>query len=62
MVRATSARRRIFVGRDVFTRPLSRRNKQDKSRIWLYGRHSSASNGVITEAEEATALEAVTRR
>jgi hypothetical protein len=36
--------------------------KQDKSWILLVVRQSSASNGVDTEAEEATALEAVTKR
>jgi ribosomal protein S2 len=36
--------------------------KQDKPRILLVGRHSPASKNVNTEAEEATALEAVTRQ
>jgi hypothetical protein len=36
--------------------------KQNKSKIQLVGRHSPASNGVKTEAEEAAVLEAVTRR
>jgi hypothetical protein len=36
--------------------------KQDKYRVQLVGRESPASKGVNTEAEEATALEAVARR
>jgi hypothetical protein len=36
--------------------------KVDKSRFQLVARYFPASKGVNTEAEEATALEAVTRR
>jgi hypothetical protein len=36
--------------------------KQDKSRIYLVVRQPRANKDVNTEAEEATALEAVTRR
>jgi hypothetical protein len=36
--------------------------KQDNPRVQLPARQSPASKGVKTEAEEATALEAVTRR
>jgi hypothetical protein len=32
------------------------------STVWLVARHSPASKGVNTEAEEAVALEAVTRQ
>jgi hypothetical protein len=42
-------------------RPVPKCYKQDKSRVWLAGRQSPISEGVNTEAEEATALEAVTR-
>jgi hypothetical protein len=38
------------------------RCKQHKSRIYLVVRHSPENKGVNTETEEATALEAVTRR
>jgi hypothetical protein len=43
-------------------RSLPRCYKQDRSRIELVGRQSPASKNVNTEGEEATALEAVTRR
>jgi hypothetical protein len=36
--------------------------KQDKSRVQLVGGQSADSKGVNTEAEEVTALEAVTRQ
>jgi hypothetical protein len=43
-------------------RSVPRCYKQDKSRVYLVVRQSPASKGVNTEAEEATALIAVTRR
>jgi hypothetical protein len=43
-------------------RSVPRCNKQDKSRVHLVGRQSPTSKDVNTEAEEATALEAATRR
>jgi hypothetical protein len=42
--------------------PVPRCYKQDKSRFQLTGRQLMASKGVNTEAEEATALEAVARQ
>jgi hypothetical protein len=43
-------------------RSVQRCFKQDKSRFHLVTRQSPASKDMNTEAEEATALEAVTRR
>jgi hypothetical protein len=43
-------------------RVMSRCYKLDKSRVQFIGRHAKVSKGVNTEAEEATALEAVTRQ
>jgi ribosomal protein S2 len=42
-------------------RSVPRCYKQDKSRVQSVGRQSQASKGVNTEAEEAMALEAITR-
>jgi hypothetical protein len=48
---------------EVFSvRSMPRCYKQDKSKVKLVGRQSSTSKDVNTEAEEATALVAVTRR
>jgi hypothetical protein len=41
---------------------LSRCYKQNNSTVYLVMRQSPATNGVNTETDEATALEAVTRR
>jgi hypothetical protein len=43
-------------------RSVPRCYNKDKSWFYLVGRESPASKGVNTEAEEATALEAVTRQ
>jgi hypothetical protein len=43
-------------------RSVPRCYKQDKSTVWSVLRHSPVSKDVNTEVEEATALEAVTRR
>jgi hypothetical protein len=48
---------------EVFSvRSVPRCYKQDKYRVYILARQSPASKNVNTEAEEATVLEAVTRR
>jgi hypothetical protein len=52
----------VLLGEMFSVRSAPRRYKQDKFKFYLIVKGSPASKDVNTEAEEATVLEAVTRR